>query len=165
MFCFSRMVVSLETVNVLRMFSSTTTLLYLLVPAISLFYIYYRISKRRMYELLSKIDGPSGLPLVGNALEFVGDPHSKSFFSLSECRVGRYIYQFHLISKVEEAYFFKSVQKDYIFLNFHSSINAMTTENTKLFCQCTYSNATLAILFTISCMNVFYKSCYRKNCH
>lgn len=70
------MVVSLETVNVLRMFSSTTTLLYLLVPAISLFYIYYRISKRRMYELLSKIDGPSGLPLVGNALEFVGDPHT-----------------------------------------------------------------------------------------
>ncbi|KAK7601298.1 hypothetical protein V9T40_008739 [Parthenolecanium corni] len=70
------MVVSVETVNVWRMFSSTTTLLYLLVPALSLFYIYYRISKRRMFELLSKIDGPSGLPLVGNALEFVGDPHT-----------------------------------------------------------------------------------------
>jgi len=30
-----------------------------------------------MYELISKIDGPSGLPFFGNALEFIGDPHSK----------------------------------------------------------------------------------------
>ncbi len=61
----------------IHMLSSTTTFLYLLLPAISLFYIYYRITRKRFNELLSKIDGPSGLPLVGNALEFLGDPHSK----------------------------------------------------------------------------------------
>lgn len=76
-FSFFRMAVSPETVNLLRLFASTTTFLYLLLPALSLVYLYYRISRRRTFELLSKIDGPSGLPLFGNALEFIGDPHSK----------------------------------------------------------------------------------------
>ena len=67
----------LETVNVLKMFSTTTMFLYLLVPALSLWYIFFRLSRKRMYDLIAKIDGPSGLPLVGNALEFIGDPHSK----------------------------------------------------------------------------------------
>lgn len=70
------MAVSLETVNVLRMFSTTSMFLYLLVPAISLWYIFFRLSRKRMYDLISKIDGPPGLPLVGNALEFIGDPHT-----------------------------------------------------------------------------------------
>uniref|UniRef100_A0AAT9UTD0 Cytochrome P450 4G219 n=2 Tax=Maconellicoccus hirsutus TaxID=177089 RepID=A0AAT9UTD0_MACHI len=70
------MAVSIETVNVLRLFSSTSTFFYLLIPAITLWYIYFRISRKRLYELMSKIDGPPGLPLVGNALEFIGDPHT-----------------------------------------------------------------------------------------
>lgn len=72
------MAVSLETINVLRLFSSSTAFLYLIVPAITLWYIYFRLSRKRLYDLISKIDGPRGLPLFGNALEFIGDPHSKS---------------------------------------------------------------------------------------
>lgn len=79
------MAVSLETINVLRLFSSTATFFYLIIPAITLWYIYFRISRRRLYELMSKIDGPSGLPLFGNALEFIGDPHTtfKIFYERS----------------------------------------------------------------------------------
>lgn len=70
------MAVSLETINVLRLFSSSTAFLYLIVPAITLWYIYFRLSRKRLYDLISKIDGPRGLPLFGNALEFIGDPHT-----------------------------------------------------------------------------------------
>lgn len=44
----------------------------LLVPALILWYTYWRMSRRHMYELAEKINGPPGLPLFGNALEFTG---------------------------------------------------------------------------------------------
>lgn len=68
------MAVSLETVNVLRLFSLSTAVFYLTVSAIILWYIYFQLSRKRMY----KIDGPNGLPLLGNSLDFITDPHSKS---------------------------------------------------------------------------------------
>ena len=52
--------------------SATTVFLSLLVPALVLYYIYFRISRRHMIELAEKIPGPTGLPLLGNALEFMG---------------------------------------------------------------------------------------------
>ncbi|XP_026765187.1 cytochrome P450 4g15 [Galleria mellonella] len=52
---------------------SATTLFYaLLLPAMILWYTYWRMSRRRFYELAAKLDGPPGLPLLGNALEFTG---------------------------------------------------------------------------------------------
>lgn len=51
----------------------------LLVPVIILFVIYYRLSRRRMYELASKIPGPEGYPVIGNALEFIGTPNGIIF--------------------------------------------------------------------------------------
>lgn len=53
-------------------FSATTVFLSLLVPAVILYLIYFRLSRRHMYELAEKIPGPPALPLVGNALEFIG---------------------------------------------------------------------------------------------
>nr|AJN91187.1 cytochrome P450 monooxygenase CYP4G112 [Cnaphalocrocis medinalis] len=47
----------------------------LLVPAVALWYAYWKISRRHMLELASKINGPKGLPLIGNALEFTGGSH------------------------------------------------------------------------------------------
>lgn len=53
-------------------FSATTVFLSLLVPALVLYFIYFRISRRHMIELAEKIPGPPGLPIIGNALELLG---------------------------------------------------------------------------------------------
>ncbi|XP_041972628.1 cytochrome P450 4g15 [Aricia agestis] len=62
------------TESVLQSTAWTATNMFylLLVPAIILWYTYWRMSRRHMYELAEKIPGPKGLPLIGNALEFVG---------------------------------------------------------------------------------------------
>lgn len=53
-----------------------TSLFYmLLVPGIILWYAYWRMSRRHLYELADKLSGPSGLPLLGSALEFTGGSH------------------------------------------------------------------------------------------
>ncbi|GBP57998.1 Cytochrome P450 4g15 [Eumeta japonica] len=44
----------------------------LMVPALLLWYIYWRMSRRHFYELADKLPGPAGLPILGNALEFTG---------------------------------------------------------------------------------------------
>lgn len=62
--------------------AATSFFYMLLVPAVVLWYAYWRISRRRMYELASKIDGPPGLPLIGNALEFTGGSAGKSIILL-----------------------------------------------------------------------------------
>lgn len=53
-------------------FSAINLFYVLLVPAVILWYTYWRMSRRRLYELADKLNGPKGLPLIGNALEFVG---------------------------------------------------------------------------------------------
>lgn len=58
-------------------FSATTVFFTLLVPALVLYYIYFRISRKHMIELSEKIPGPKGLPLLGNALELLGSSDSK----------------------------------------------------------------------------------------
>lgn len=65
-----------EVVTASSGFMPATTMFYmLLVPAIVLYYAYWRLSRRHLYELAEKIPGPPGLPLIGNALEFVGTSH------------------------------------------------------------------------------------------
>jgi len=49
----------------------------LLIPALVLYYVYFRISRRHMLKLAEKIPGPEGLPLIGNALMFLGNSDSK----------------------------------------------------------------------------------------
>lgn len=56
--------------------SASSVFLTLLVPALVLFYIYFRISRRHMLELAEKIPGPDGYPIIGNALEFLGSADS-----------------------------------------------------------------------------------------
>lgn len=58
--------------------SGSTVVFYsLLLPAILLWFVYWRLSRRRMYELADKLPGPTGLPLIGNALDLTGSSHSK----------------------------------------------------------------------------------------
>lgn len=58
-------------------FSASTVFLSLLIPALVLYYIYFRISRRHMLELAEKIPGPPALPLIGNALELIGSSDGK----------------------------------------------------------------------------------------
>ncbi|KAJ1526581.1 hypothetical protein ONE63_008167 [Megalurothrips usitatus] len=44
---------------------------YLSVPAVLLWYAYFRYSRRRMYELSDKIPGPKSFPLIGSAHELI----------------------------------------------------------------------------------------------
>lgn len=57
-------------------FSATSVFFTLLLPALVLYYIYFRVSRRHMLELAEKIPGPKGFPLLGNALELMGSPDS-----------------------------------------------------------------------------------------
>ncbi|XP_020278616.1 cytochrome P450 4g15 [Pseudomyrmex gracilis] len=53
--------------------SPTTAFLSLLLPALILYYIYFRISRWHMIELAEKLPGPEGWPLIGNAFLFRGN--------------------------------------------------------------------------------------------
>ncbi|XP_050362453.1 cytochrome P450 4g15 [Nymphalis io] len=61
-----------ETVASSSTWAATNLFYVLLVPAILLWYAYWRMSRRHLYELAEKIAGPKGYPLIGNALEFTG---------------------------------------------------------------------------------------------
>lgn len=54
--------------------SATTVFLSLLIPAVVLYLIYFRISRRHMIELGEKLPGPPALPIIGNAHELLGSP-------------------------------------------------------------------------------------------
>lgn len=56
--------------------SVTNAFFYLLVPTVVLYYVYYRMGRKRLYELAAKIPGPDGYPLLGNAHEFVGSSNT-----------------------------------------------------------------------------------------
>lgn len=50
---------------------------FLLVPALALWFVYWKLSRRHMIELAKDIPGPEGLPIIGNLLDVSGTPHSK----------------------------------------------------------------------------------------
>lgn len=59
--------------------TATSVFYFLLVPAVLIWYIYWKVSRRHLIELSEKIPGPNGLPLLGNALEFIGSSPGKKF--------------------------------------------------------------------------------------
>lgn len=59
--------------------SASSVFYFLLVPAIALWFVYWKLSRRHMHELASKIPGPDGLPIIGNLLDLAGTSHSKYY--------------------------------------------------------------------------------------
>lgn len=57
--------------------TATSVLYFLLIPALVIYYIYWKVSRKHLIDLAEKIPGPNGLPLLGNALEFIGSSPGK----------------------------------------------------------------------------------------
>ncbi|KAK9509483.1 hypothetical protein O3M35_006793 [Rhynocoris fuscipes] len=51
-------------------------LMLLVTTAALVYYINWRISRRRLYELAEKIPGPKGLPMIGVAIQFARSPNN-----------------------------------------------------------------------------------------
>jgi cytochrome P450 family 4 len=52
--------------------SATITLFYLLIPALILYFVYWKIQRRRFVELAEKIPGPEGYPIIGHGFFLFG---------------------------------------------------------------------------------------------
>ncbi|KAF2889076.1 hypothetical protein ILUMI_17097, partial [Ignelater luminosus] len=51
------------------------TLLFVMIFSFITWYVQYHWKRRHLYAMASKMNGPFALPLVGNALHFVGSNH------------------------------------------------------------------------------------------
>lgn len=56
--------------------SPSSIFYYLLVPTLVLWFVYWKLSRRHLYELAERIPGPKGLPIIGNLLDLMGTSHS-----------------------------------------------------------------------------------------
>lgn len=65
-----------SSVNIL---SATSIFYFLLVPAVVVWYAYWKISRKHLVDLAEKIPGPRGFPILGSALEFIGSSHGKKY--------------------------------------------------------------------------------------
>jgi hypothetical protein len=57
--------------------------LLLVIIFLLLFYVHFRVRRRRMEALAAKISGPPAWPLVGNALQFLGTTQGKQRWYMS----------------------------------------------------------------------------------
>ena len=57
--------------------------LYLIVGALTAFWLLWRFKNRRMIEMAKKLPGPRALPFLGNALLFMGQPEGMSCVGMS----------------------------------------------------------------------------------
>ncbi|XP_055371265.1 cytochrome P450 4g15 [Condylostylus longicornis] len=55
--------------------SPTSVFYFLLLPTLILWFVYWKLSRRHLYELAENIPGISGLPIVGNLFDVLGSPH------------------------------------------------------------------------------------------
>ena len=65
-----------ETTSVV---SATSMFYFLLLPAVALWFVYWRLSRRHLYKMAEKLPGIEGYPLVGNLFDVLGSSHCKSY--------------------------------------------------------------------------------------
>jgi cytochrome P450 family 4 len=62
---------------------ASITFFYLLLPALILYFVYWKLQRRRFVELAEKIPGPEGYPIIGHGMLVLGSSlrkfHSKGF--------------------------------------------------------------------------------------
>lgn len=58
--------------------NATSLFYFLLAPALLLWFIYWKLSRRHLVELGNKLPGPKPLPVIGNLMTVLGSPHSKN---------------------------------------------------------------------------------------
>lgn len=55
--------------------SATSVFYFLLMPTMLLWFVYWRLSRKHLYDLSENIPGIPGYPLIGNLMEVLGSPH------------------------------------------------------------------------------------------
>lgn len=66
------MKMTLEVLKDPAIISATSIFYFLLLPTITLWLIYWRLTRQHLYKLASKLPGPKGLPIVGHLFDVVG---------------------------------------------------------------------------------------------
>lgn len=66
-----------DVTNPAAVLSATSVFYFLFLPALALWYAYWKISRKHMIELADKIPGPDGYPIIGSALEMLGTSSGK----------------------------------------------------------------------------------------
>ena len=64
--------------------SATITLFYLLFPVLILYFVYWKLQRRRFVELAEKIPGPTGNPIIGHGEFLLGRPLRKFYLGALE---------------------------------------------------------------------------------
>ncbi|XP_055840918.1 cytochrome P450 4g15 [Episyrphus balteatus] len=72
------MSIAQEVIKEPMMVNASSVFYFLLLPTFALWFVYWRLSRRHLYECAEKIPGPEGLPLIGNLFDAIGSP-SKVF--------------------------------------------------------------------------------------
>lgn len=73
--------VAAEVTAASGLMSASSVFYFLLVPALALWLVYWKLSRQHMNKLAERIPGPVGLPIIGNLMDLLGSSHSK-FFNL-----------------------------------------------------------------------------------
>lgn len=71
--------VAAEVTSASGVIAASSLFYFLLVPALTLWFVYWKLSRRHMLELAETLPGPDGLPIIGNLLDLVGSSHCKFF--------------------------------------------------------------------------------------
>lgn len=67
--------VAAEVTTASGVMAASSLFYFLLIPALTLWFVYWKLSRRHMLELAKTLPGPDGLPIIGNLLDLVGSSH------------------------------------------------------------------------------------------